>query len=98
VDCGAYSEGFPELTPAEMYCLIRSAGKRRELESRNAALIAWHSAHLTGLAVNAPRSFPRTPEEYFPFLRQDIPAWKRAKQQMARIAAAHNSRNREVQQ
>lgn len=95
---GAYSADFPELTPAEMYNIIRSAVSKREEGLRSAALNAWHSAYLTGLAVNAPRKFPHTPEEYFPFLRQEIPAWKRAKQQMARIAAAHNQQYEGVQQ
>lgn len=52
--------------------------------------MAWNAAYLTGLAVNAPKRFPRTPQSYFPFLREDGNDWRAGKAQMARIARIHN--------
>ncbi len=63
---------------------------------RSRAALSWHSAYLTGLAFNSPRDFPHRPEEYFTFLRDEIPAWKRSQQSMARIAAAHNQKRKEA--
>nr|DAT56435.1 MAG TPA: hypothetical protein [Caudoviricetes sp.] len=96
VDCGAYTEQFYDLTPAELCDLNRSAVKRRTDEARSRAVFAWHTAYLTGLATNAPRSFPQTPERHFGALMQDdTPAWKRSQAAMARIAAVHNQHYRE---
>lgn len=73
-----------------------SAVKRRTDEARSRAVFAWHTAYLTGLATNAPRSFPQTPERHFGALMQDdTPAWKRSQAAMARIAAVHNQHYRE---
>ncbi|MBP0984605.1 MAG: hypothetical protein J6A19_12850 [Oscillospiraceae bacterium] len=97
MDCGAYTEQFYDLTPAEISDLTASAVKRRNYEARSRAAFAWHTAYLTGFAVNVPRSFPRSPEQHFRFLAQedDVPAWKRSQAAMARIAAAHNQHYRE---
>lgn len=93
---GAYPADFWELTPAEIHDITVSRAKQQEQDMRSRAVFAWHSAYLTGVAFNSPREFPRRPEEYFTFLRDAVPAWKRSQQSMARIAAAHNKHRGEV--
>ena len=48
--------------------IIKSEIRRRENEDRSRAVFAWHTAYLTGLAVNCPRSFPDSPARAFPFI------------------------------
>lgn len=92
VESGAYTAGFYDLTPAEIYDIITATANSRSEDSKRAAIMAWHSAYLTGVAFNSPKDFPRSPERYFAFLREDIPAWKRSRDQMAKIAAVHNQK------
>ncbi len=91
VENGAYSVDFYDLTPREICDLITSEAKRRESLNRACAVFCWNNAYLTGLAVNSPKNFPRSPEQHFRFLSEDIPDWQRSKEQMARFAARHNS-------
>lgn len=86
-----YTVDFYDLTPTEMDDLITAAIKRRESEMKSRAVFAWHAAYLTGLAVRVPKAFPRSAAEHFTWL-DDVPAWKRSKQEMAQIAANHNKR------
>ena len=90
VKVGAYSAGLRDLTPAEIHDVITSAVNRQAEELRRAAVMAWNTAYLTGLAVNAPKRFPQTPQKHFAFLREGADDWRAHKAQMARIAAAHN--------
>lgn len=87
---GVYTAGFYDLTPVEIYDIIVSAGKRREDELRRAAVMAWNTAYLNGLAVNSPRRFPRSPEQHFEFLKSKETDWRRCRDNMAKIAAVHN--------
>ncbi|MBP0985110.1 MAG: hypothetical protein J6A19_15435 [Oscillospiraceae bacterium] len=82
---------FYQLTPAEIGDLIKSAAKRREEQQRTLAVFCWHNAYLTGLAVNSPRHFPRSPEQHFKFLAEEAPDWRKHKAKMAQYAALHNS-------
>ena len=89
VENGAYSAELYDLTPAEIHHVIISSAKRREEEMRSRAAMAWHTAYLTGLAVNAPNKFPRSPDKYFTFLsgKND---WRAHKARMAEFAERHN--------
>ena len=90
MNAGAYSAGLYDLTPAEIHDVITSAVNRQKEELRRAAVMAWNTAYLTGLAVNAPKRFPRTPQSHFTFLREEANDWRVHKARMARIAALHN--------
>ena len=92
MELGAFTVEFRNLTPAEIRDVIKSAEKRREERQRSLAVFCWHNAYLTGLAVNSPRHFPKSPEQYFSFLAENVPDWQRHKAKMARFAAQHNSK------
>lgn len=82
---------FYDLTPTEINDIIAAAIKRREADMKSRAVFAYQTAYLTGLAVRAPKAFPQSAADHFPWL-DDEPAWKKAKREMARIAANHNAR------
>lgn len=83
---------FYDYTPAEINDIILSCAKQREYENRTRAVFAWHTAYLTGCAVNSPERFPRTPERHFTWLSGNEPDWKRAKEQMRAYAEANNKK------
>ena len=58
---------------------------------KSRAVFAYHTAHLTGLAVRATASFPRSAAQHFTSLDNE-PAWMKLKREMARIAADNNAR------
>lgn len=88
-----YGIDFCDLTPAEMYDLLKSEAARRDIAMRSSAILAWNTAYLTGLAVNNPKHFPRSADQHFPFLRENKGFdWRRCRDNMAKIAAVHNKR------
>ena len=82
---------FYDLTPTEINDIIAAAIKQREDDMRSRAVFAYQTAYLTGLAVRAPASFPRSAAEHFSWLDNE-PAWMKSKRDMARIAADNNAR------
>lgn len=71
--------------------IISSEIRRRENEDRSRAVFAWHTAYLTGLAVNCPRSFPDSPARAFPFIEGST-AEERSKREMRRFMERHNKK------
>ena len=67
-----------------------SAASRRNDDLRTSAAMAWHTAYLSGLAVNNPQKFPTSADKHFDFLRENKLDWRRHKAQMAAVAAQHN--------
>lgn len=94
MESGAYTVAFYDLTPAEICDLIASERSRHDREQRTLAELCWHNAHLTALAVLAPDKFPRHPDSYFAFLRDEQAEWQRSKAQMRRFMENNNAKRR----
>ena len=80
---------FYDLTPTEINDIITAEIRRHEDDNKSRAVFAYQTALLTGLAVNAPKKFPKSASEHFPWLDNE-PEWIKSKRRMAQFAAQHN--------